>query len=66
MRYNIKYNAENDELSRNGIKNTVYILSKKSLATTTTTFFLILICFSSHIASINIMDITWLINTKDI
>ena len=64
MRYNIKYNAENDELSRNGIKNTVYILSKKSLATTT--FFLILICFSSHIASINIMDITWLINTKDI
>jgi hypothetical protein len=65
MRYNIKYNAENDELSRNVIKNTVYILSKKSLATTTTTFF-ILICFSSHIASINIMDITWLINTKDI
>ena len=66
MRYNIKYNTENDELSRNSIKNTVYILSKTSLATTTTTFFLILICFSSHIASINSMDITWLINTKDI
>ena len=26
MRYNIKYNTENDELNRNSIKNTFYIL----------------------------------------
>ena len=27
MRYNIKYNTENDELNRNSIKNTFYILN---------------------------------------
>ena len=31
MRYNIKYNTENDEINRNSSKNTFYILYKKKL-----------------------------------